>query len=145
MLNGRKKEILVTSYGKNIAPQKIEVLLKGIDGVSEAMIVADGKPFTTALIWLEADDIPAESFEFAALDSAVREVNAQLSHPEQVKRWIVATRPLSVAKGELTPNLKVRRNIVAQTRAELVDMLYDGWHGTETSAGDDLIHKGEAL
>ena len=53
VLNGRKKEILVTSYGKNIAPQKIEVLLKGIDGVSEAMVVADGKPFTTALLWLQ--------------------------------------------------------------------------------------------
>jgi long-chain acyl-CoA synthetase len=144
VLNGRKKEILVTSYGKNIAPQKIEVLLKGIDGVSEAMVVADGKPFTTALIWLEVDDADAGSFDFAALDSTVRVVNAQLSHPEQVKRWIVASRPLSVTKGELTPNLKVRRNIVAQTHADSIDMLYDGWDGADIFAADDVVHRGEA-
>ena len=139
--SGRKKEILVTSYGKNIAPQKIEVLLKGIDGVSEVMVVADGKPFTTALIWLEENGV---DFDFAALDAAVGGVNAQLSHPEQVKRWIVAARPLSLAAGELTPNLKVRRNIVAQTRAALVEALYDGWDGGGAMAEDDMLHRGEA-
>ncbi|MBQ9004069.1 MAG: AMP-binding protein [Eggerthellaceae bacterium] len=151
-LNGRAKEILVTSYGKNIAPQKIEVLLKGIDGVSEAMVVADARPFTTALLWLE-NDVASDGaaigsaaigsvFDFAALDDAVRRINEQLSHPEQVKRWIVAARPLTVAAGELTPNLKVRRNVVADTRAELVDALYDGW-GDSDNAGD-LLHRGEA-
>lgn len=143
VLNGRKKEILVTSYGKNIAPQKIEVLLKGVDGVSEAMVVADGKPFTTALLWLEDDD-GAESFDFGALDAAVCEVNAQLSHPEQVKRWIVAARPLSVGAGELTPNLKVRRNIVAVTRSNLVEALYDGWDQVDAGSADDELHRGEA-
>ena len=123
VLNGRKKEILVTSYGKNIAPQKIELLLKGIDGVSEAMVVADARPFTSALLWLE--DEAAGDCCFDALDAAVRGVNAQLSHPEQVKRWIVATRPLSVAAGELTPNLKVRRNVVVTTRANLDKPLVD--------------------
>ena len=147
VLNGRKKEILVTSYGKNIAPQKIEVLLKGIDGVSEAMVVADGKPFTTALVWLEDDGAGAggaEGFDFGALDAAVCGVNEQLSHPEQVKRWIVAARPLSLREGELTPNLKVRRTIVAQTRAGLVDALYDGWGAPSASAGGDVLHRGEA-
>ena len=144
VLNGRKKEILVTSYGKNIAPQKIEVLLKGIDGVSEAMVVADGKPFTTALMWLEAGDVDTADFDCAALDGAVREVNAQLSHPEQVKRWIVAARPLSVAQGELTPNLKVRRNVVAQTHAALVDLLYDGWDDAGACEIDGVVHRGEA-
>lgn len=144
VLNGRKKEILVTSYGKNIAPQKIEVLLKGIDGVSEAMVVADGKPFTTALIWLEDADV-AESFDFDGLDAAVLAVNEQLSHPEQVKRWIVATRPLSVAAGELTPNLKVRRNIVSATRSSLVEALYDGWNQIVAGSIDDELYRGEAL
>ena len=140
VLRGRKKEILVTSYGKNIAPQKIEVLLKGIDGVSEAMVVADGKPFTTALIWLEEN---GADFNFAALDAAVGGVNAQLSHPEQVKRWIVAAHPLSLAAGELTPNLKVRRNIVVQTRAALVEALYDGWSEDGAAAEDGILHRGE--
>ena len=141
VLNGRKKEILVTSYGKNIAPQKVEVLLKGIDDVSEAMVVADSKPFVTALIWLEDD---AEGCDFAALDSAVIGVNEQLSHPEQVKRWIVAARPLSLADGELTPNLKVRRNVVAETRAPLVEALYDGWGEAGGAVAGDELHRGEA-
>jgi len=141
VLNGRKKEILVTSYGKNIAPQKVEVLLKGIDGVSEAMVVADGKPFVTALIWLEDD---AEGCDFAVFDSGVIGVNEQLSHPEQVKRWIVAARPLSLADGELTPNLKVRRNVVAETRAPLVEALYDGWGEVGGAVSGYELHRGEA-
>lgn len=136
ILNGRKREILVTSYGKNIAPQKIEVLLKGIDGVT------DGKPFTTALVWLESEVV--SGFDFDAFDDAVRAVNVQLSHPEQVKRWIVAARPLSMAAGELTPNLKVRRNIVATTRAGLVGSLYDGWSQVDAGLTDDELHRGEA-
>ncbi|MBQ9043418.1 MAG: AMP-binding protein [Eggerthellaceae bacterium] len=138
VLNGRKKEILVTSYGKNIAPQKIEVLLKGIDGVSEAMVIADGRPFTTALLWLE--DEVVEDFDFDALDRSIRRVNEKLSHPEQVKRWIVAARPLTVAAGELTPNLKVRRAMVSDTRAGLVSALYEKWG----SSPEDMLHRGEA-
>ena len=143
VLNGRKKEILVTSYGKNIAPQKIEVMLKGIEGVSEAMVVADDKPFTTALVWLEGD-VPAADYDFEALDAAVRAVNAQLSHPEQVKRWIVAAQPLSLAHGELTPNLKVRRTVVAHTRARIIDALYESKDGTRHTALDDILHEGDA-
>jgi long-chain acyl-CoA synthetase len=149
VLNGRKKEILVTSYGKNIAPQKIEVLLKGIDGVSEAMVVADGKPFTSALLWLE-DEVMAsvargDNYDFASLDASVRRVNEELSHPEQVKRWVVCARPLTVAAGELTPNLKLRRNIVAETRSAAIDTMYDAWDVLSVSRScDDVMHGGEA-
>lgn len=149
VLNGRKKEILVTSYGKNIAPQKIEVLLKGIDGVSEAMVVADGKPFTSALLWLE-DEVMAsvargDNYDFASLDASVRRANEELSHPEQVKRWVVCARPLAVGAGELTPNLKLRRNIVAETRSAAIDTMYDAWDvlGVGKSC-DDVLHGGEA-
>ncbi len=149
VLNGRKKEILVTSYGKNIAPQKIEVLLKGIDGVSEAMVVADDKPFVSALLWLE-DEVAAgvaagEAFDFAALDASVRRINEGLSHPEQVKRWVVCARPLTVAAEELTPNLKLRRGNVTQTRSAAIDVIYGAWdaHGV-TETCDDALHGGEA-
>ena len=141
VLNGRAKEILVTSYGKNIAPQKIEILLKDIDGVSEAMVVAEGKPFTTALLWLE-DGV--EDSDFAALDASVRAANEHLSHPEQVKRWIVANEPLTTATGELTPNFKVRRNVVAQKRATVVDALYDGWDAASGAMPAGALHQGEA-
>ena len=120
-LNGRQKEILVTSYGTNIAPQRVEVLLKGIAGVSEAMMVADGRPYVSALLWLEDETLVAvehgeADVDYAALDAAVRTMNEQLSHPEQVKRWVVCARPLTIAAAELTPNLKIRRNKVLQTR-----------------------------
>ena len=149
MLNGRKKEILVTSYGKNIAPQKIEVLLKGMQGVSEAMVVADGRPFTCALLWLEDEVAQAVAegtmaFDFEGLDAAVRLTNEQLSHPEQIKRWIVCARPLSVASGELTPNLKVRRNVVADTRSDLIDRLYESWEDVRGSTDGEMLHGGEA-
>ncbi|MDO4537562.1 MAG: AMP-binding protein [Coriobacteriales bacterium] len=127
VLSGRQKEILVTSYGKNIAPQKIEVLLKGLDGVSEAMVIADGKPFVTALLWLE-DGI--QEIDSAALDLQLRRMNERLSHPEQVKRWIVCAEPLTLAAGELTPNLKLRRDEILRTRAELVEILYQDWNST---------------
>ena len=71
-------------------------------------------------------------------------MNAQLSHPEQVKRWIVAARPLSVADGELTPNLKVRRNIVAVTRSNLIEELYDVWNQVGAGSADDELHRDEA-
>lgn len=153
VLAGRKKEILVTSYGKNIAPQKIEVLLKGIDGVSEAMVVADGRPFVTALLWLEDETLrtlehDASAIDFEALDMAVREVNARLSHPEQVKRWIVCAAPLTVAAGELTPNLKVRRTVVGESRGGLVEALYGSWDWphVEDDGGkpEGVLHGGKA-
>ena len=103
------------------------------------------------MLWLEDGDVAvAGGFNFEALDVAVRGVNEQLSHPEQVKRWIVAAHPLSLKDGELTPNLKVRRSIVAQTRADLVDALYDGWSAAAVGAAaegpeaDDVLHRGEA-
>jgi long-chain acyl-CoA synthetase len=149
VLSGRKKEILVTSYGKNIAPQKIEVLLKGVDGVSEAMVVADGKPFTSALLWLEDEVMDAIAhgvgFDFASLDAAVRRINEELSHPEQVKRWVVCARPLTVAAGELTPNLKLRRNNVAETRSAAIDVMYGAWDAPNASKfDDDILYGGEA-
>lgn len=142
ILRGRKKEIMVTSYGKNIAPQKIEVLLKGLTGVSEAMVVADAKPYVSALLWLE-DDLDFTAGDFARLDAEVRSANEDLSHPEQVKRWIVAARPLTVAAGELTPNLKVRRNVVQENRAALLDVLYGGWDDEPVVEGEEL-HRGMA-
>lgn len=149
ILNGRKKEILVTSYGKNIAPQKIEVLLKGLEGVSEAMVVADGRPFTTALIWLEDEAVGTDGagFDYAALDAGVRTLNEGLSHPEQLKRWIVCARPLTVAAGELTPNLKLRRREVLASRADVVEALYDSSWDDRALEGDgetDIRHRGNA-
>ncbi len=121
VIGGRKKELLVTSYGKNVSPEKVETLLKSIPGVSEALLVGDGRPYVTALMWLEDD---ATEFSREELDRLVRLKNTQLSHPEQVKRWAVMNGKLSIAQGDLTPNLKLRRSDVAGRLQSTIEALY---------------------
>ena len=98
--------------------------MKGIPGVSEALLVGEGKPYVAALLWLEGG--AQAGFDAATLDAAVLARNEQLSHPEQVKRWAVMEGSLSIAAGELTPNLKVRRRAVAQKHERAIAALYDG-------------------
>ncbi|MBQ3477852.1 MAG: AMP-binding protein [Clostridia bacterium] len=114
-LIGRKKEMIVTAYGKNISIPKIEELLKSIPGVSEAVLIGEHRPYCTALIWLEEDA--------ADLDAAIEQMNAGLSHPEQIRKYAVIPEPLSIQKGELTPNLKVKRaNVEAHFRDDIEGM-----------------------
>ncbi len=130
---GRKKEILINSYGKNINLQKVETLLKDIPVISEAMLVGEQRPFCVALLWLE-DGQPAPDEQ--ALSAAVRAVNEQLSHPEQVKRYALMASPLKISTGELTPNLKLRRNNIMELHQQTIDGLYTP---TATPAGDVLL------
>jgi len=114
-LIGRKKEMIVTAYGKNISIPKIEELLKSIPGVSEAVLIGEHRPYCTALIWLEG--------EAGNLDEAIEAMNAGLSHPEQIRKYAVIPEPLSIQKGELTPNLKVKRaNVEAHFRDDIEGM-----------------------
>jgi long-chain acyl-CoA synthetase len=106
VIDGRKKDLLKTAYGKYLQPSKIETMLRRIPGVSEAMVVGEGKPFCAALLWVEGVD------GATAVDAAVTEMNRRLSHPEQVKRWTVLPNDLSIESGELTANLKLRRHEV---------------------------------
>ena len=114
-LKGRKKEMIVTAYGKNISIPKIEELLKSIPGVSEAVLIGEHRPYCTALIWLET--------AAADLDAAIEEMNAGLSHPEQIRKYTIIPEPLSIQRGELTPNLKVKRaNVETHFRDEIEGM-----------------------
>ncbi|MDO4533021.1 MAG: hypothetical protein Q4C36_04795 [Coriobacteriia bacterium] len=90
--------------------------------MSEALLVGEGKPYVTALLWLE--DGAREGFDPAVLEAEVYARNEELSHPEQVKRWVVMDQQLSIAAGELTPNLKLRRSNVAERNAAIIDALY---------------------
>ncbi len=118
---GRKKEILINSYGKNINLQKVETLLKEIPGISEAMLIGEQRSYCIALLWPE-DDQPAPDEKILA--SAVRSVNEQLSHPEQIKRYALMSEPLKISTGELTPNLKLRRNQIAEVHRQTIEGLY---------------------
>lgn len=114
-LYGRKKEMIITAYGKNISIPKIEERLKNINGVSEAVLIGEKRPYCTALIWLDR--------EVPDLRTQIDAMNEDLSHPEQIRRFTVIDRPLSIAQGELTPNLKVRRhNVEEHFTAEIEEM-----------------------
>lgn len=114
-LFGRKKDFVVTSYGKNISIPKLEEALKDIPGVSEAVMIGEGRPYCTALLWLEKD--------IDDLDAEIEKINAKLSHPEQIRKYRIIETPLSIAREELTPNLKVkRRNVEEHYKEEIAEM-----------------------
>ena len=126
VLDGRKKDLIVTSYGKNIAPGKIEAMLKGIPGIVEAMVVGEGKPFCAALLWVkEHSRAAAPPQALRDLDRRVREMNAALSHPEQIKKWSVLPNDLSIDGGELTGNLKLKREVISHRLAPVIASMYD--------------------
>ncbi|MBE3072300.1 MAG: AMP-binding protein [Acidobacteria bacterium] len=122
LIRGRKKEILITSYGKNIHPAKIEGLLRQIPGMAEAMVLGDSRPSLCALLWLTGGSATPAGMD--AIDTAVRRLNDGLCHPEQLKRWAVLAESPAIESGELTGNLKIRRQAVLSRRAEVVEMLY---------------------
>ena len=143
VISGRKKEILVTSYGKNIHPGKIEGMLRQIPGMAEAMVLGDNRPFLSALLWLNRKSATRESLR--AVDQAVRRMNDQLSHPEQLKRWAVLGESPTIDSGELTGNLKIRRSRVLSRRAEAVRKLYEAEVEVAGDPGaDGVLHIGES-
>ena len=115
-ISGRKKDMLITSYGKNINCTKIEQRLMDIPCVEHAVLVGEQRPYCTALLWTTDNN--------ETLTTDVERMNQQLSHPEQVKRYLIISTPLSIARGELTPNLKVKRNVVIEHYSHEIETLY---------------------
>jgi len=136
VIEGRRKDLLKTSYGKYVRASRIEALLRDLPGVDEAMVVAEGRPFCTALLW--PDEAPHSVATRSSLDAAIVSLNRDLPHPEQIKRWAILGEPPSVATGDLTVNSKLRRTVVLQRFEAEVDALYDG------SPGRSRVEIGEA-
>jgi len=124
ILEGRKKELLKTTYGKYVNPATVEHLLHQAPGVVEAMVVGEGRPYCVALLWVGEGHVDEARAE--AIARAIVAANAQLSHPEQVKRWAILAHDLSVEGGDLTANLKLKRQTVARRFAAVVEALYGG-------------------
>jgi len=122
VISGRKKELIVTAYGKNVSPGKVEALLHSVPGVREAMLVGDGEAYCAALLW--TDDERMDRDRASAVDRAVEAVNGRLSRPERVKAWALLPYSLSIEGGELTANLKLRRHEVLARCAATIDALY---------------------
>jgi long-chain acyl-CoA synthetase len=136
-ITGRKKEIIITAGGKNITPLLIEEALKTIPLVADAVVIGDARKYLVALLVLDAgrcaaaqaqrdDRAPAhESAAIRALvEAEVARVNARLARVEQIKRFHVLPRPFSLEEGELTPTLKVRRKVVGEKFAAIIEKLY---------------------
>ncbi len=115
-ITGRKKDMLITSYGKNINCTKIEQLLTDISCVEHAVLVGEQRPYCTALLWTNGPT--------STLQADIDRMNKSLSHPEQVKRWRIINKPLSIQSGELTPNLKVKRKVVLEHYSNEVHEMY---------------------
>jgi long-chain acyl-CoA synthetase len=121
-ITDRKKDILVTAGGKNVAPQNIENLLKLSPLVSQALVVGDRRPYVAALITLEPD-AEHEGAE-ARIQEVVDGVNAELSRFEQIKRFRILPRDFSAEEDEVTPTLKLKRRVVERNFAAEIEELY---------------------
>jgi long-chain acyl-CoA synthetase len=140
-ITGRKKEIIITSSGKNITPTNIENALRESRWISEAVVYGDNRPYIVALITLDTDELPALAAEAGidadpgtmARDERVRHkiqhevdaVNERLARIEQVKRFEILPHVLTQEAGELTPTLKVKRRIVYEKYGAEFRALYE--------------------
>jgi long-chain acyl-CoA synthetase len=123
----RKKDILVTAGGKNVSPQNIENLLKGIPWVSQALVVGDRRPYIAALLTLDEEEVAKlddQEDVRALVDDAVAGINENLAHFEQVQRFEILDRDFSAEQNEVTPTLKLKRRIVEEHFAPQLEQLY---------------------
>ncbi len=123
-ITDRKKDIIVTAGGKNVAPQDVENRLKTSRGISQVVVIGDKRKYLVALITLDEATAPGRPDREHHLQACVDEVNGDLPRYAQIKRFAVLPRELTVDDGELTPSLKVKRRVVQERYAEVIDGLY---------------------
>ena len=125
-ITDRKKDILITAGGKNVAPANLENALKTAPLVSQALVLGDRLPYVTALITVDpavADGLAPEEVE-RRVQAIVDDVNAELSRFEQIKRFRVLPRDFTADEDEVTPTLKLKRRVVAEHFAREIEELY---------------------
>ena len=140
-ITGRKKDIIITAGGKNLTPANIENDLKQCRWISQAVMHGDQRPYPVVLITLDEEEIPAYAREHglpediaslsgdpaihALIQQEIDRANDKYAQVEQVKKFVILDHDLSQATGELTPTLKVKRNVVNERYAEMFDALYE--------------------
>ncbi len=138
-ITGRKKDIIITSGGKNIAPANIETALKQLPLIADAVVIGEGQRYLTALISLdmetarkfaeeqgitEREDLHLHPLILKAIEEGINQVNQQFARVEHIRNFRVVPTPFSIEGGELTPTLKVKRNVVMERYAELIREMY---------------------
>jgi long-chain acyl-CoA synthetase len=141
-ITGRKKELIITAGGKNVAPALLEDPLRANPLISQAVVVGDAKPFVSALIsldeemlpiWLENNGIKDKMSVEAAtnnpvviaeISKAIEAVNSKFSSAESIRKFALLPKDLTEKTGHLTPSLKIKRSVVMEDFAHLVDDIY---------------------
>ena len=141
-ITGRKKELIVTAGGKNVAPAPLEDRIRAHPLVSQSMVIGDGKPYVAALVtideeafptWKEKHNKPAGAAVadlrddpdlVAEIQAAVDDANQTVSRAESVRRFRILATDFTLDDGQITPSLKVRRNVVAKDFAADIEALY---------------------
>ncbi|WPF65553.1 MULTISPECIES: long-chain fatty acid--CoA ligase [unclassified Corynebacterium] len=141
-ITGRKKDLIVTAGGKNVSPAPMEDLLRSHPLISQAMVVGDGKPFIGVLLTLDEEElsrwkhgrnipesrsireVSTDPVLRAEIQDAINTANATVSHAEGIKKFYILDRDLTEEANELTPTMKVKRNVVTERYAEEIDRIY---------------------
>lgn len=141
-ITGRKKELIVTAGGKNVSPAGLEDRLRAHPLVSQAIVVGDQKPFIGALVTLDEDalsgwkdahgkaadataaDLATDPDLIADLDAAVADANTTVSHAEAIKKYRVLPSDFTEDAGEMTPTMKLKRNVITASYAKDIEAIY---------------------
>ncbi|WP_338891601.1 long-chain fatty acid--CoA ligase [Rhodococcus sovatensis] len=141
-ITGRKKELIVTAGGKNVSPAGLEDQLRAHALISQAIVVGDQKPFIGALVTLDEDalsgwkaahgkpadataaDLAKDTDLIAEIDAAVAETNMSVSHAEAIKKYRILPGDFTEESGEMTPTMKLKRNVIAKSYANEIEAIY---------------------
>jgi len=124
-ITDRKKDLIITSGGKNIAPQNLENALKSSRFISQAIVVGDRRPYVTALLTLDEAEFASSGRDPQELaQEIVDEVNRDRVRVEQIKKFAIVQREFSLEEGEVTPTLKLRRRVIHDHFAAEIEQLY---------------------
>nr|WP_294634263.1 long-chain fatty acid--CoA ligase [uncultured Rhodococcus sp.] len=141
-ITGRKKEIIVTAGGKNVSPAGLEDQLRAHSLISQAIVVGDQKPFIGALVTLDADalskwkathskpadataaDLAQDGDLMSEIDSAVAAANKSVSHAEAIKKYRILPNDFTEESGEMTPTMKLKRNVITESYADDIEAIY---------------------
>jgi long-chain acyl-CoA synthetase len=140
-ITGRKKELIVTAGGKNVAPAVLEDRVRAHRLVSQALVVGDDRPYIAALVTLDPEALPGWSSERgkdssdpaaladdpdvqAEIAAAIEDANKAVSRAEAIRQWRILTSDFTEESGELTPTMKLKRKVIAEKRADDIDAVY---------------------
>lgn len=140
-ITDRKKELIITAGGENIAPQMVEGKLKSIPMIDQAVVIGDKRKYLTALLVLDEESLETSAKELgssantlaeaaqcekfrAHIEAEVDRINGDLARVQTIKRWTLLSEPLTPETGELTPTMKLKRRIINEKYADQIEAMY---------------------